>query len=37
VTDRHNAIEYAQVLKDLAEVHFPRAKTIVLVQDNQYP
>ena len=34
VTDRHTAIEYAQVLKDLAEVHFPRAKTIVLVQDN---
>jgi hypothetical protein len=34
VADRHTAIEYAQVLKDLAEVHFPRAKTIVLVQDN---
>jgi DDE superfamily endonuclease len=33
VTDRHTAIEYAQVL-NLAEVHFPRAKTIALVQDN---
>ena len=34
VTDRHTAIEYAQVLKDLAEVHLPLAKTVVLVQDN---
>ena len=34
VTDRHAAVDYAQVLKDLADVHFARAKTIVLVQDN---
>ena len=34
VTDRHAAIDYAQVLKDLADVHFARAKTIVLVQYN---
>jgi hypothetical protein len=34
VTDRHTAVDYAHVLKDLADIHFPRAKTIVLVQDN---
>ena len=34
VTDRHTAVEYAYVLKDLADVHFATAKTIVLVQDN---
>ncbi|MDP2618950.1 MAG: IS630 family transposase [Hyphomicrobiales bacterium] len=34
VTDRHTAVDYARVLKDLADVHFPDAKTIVLVQDN---
>jgi hypothetical protein len=34
VTDRHTAVDYAQVLKDLADIHFPRARTIVLVQDN---
>ncbi|MCP4306229.1 MAG: IS630 family transposase [bacterium] len=34
VTDRHTAVDYAHVLKDLADVHFPNAKTIVLVQDN---
>ena len=34
VTDRHTALEYAHVLKDLADIHFPRARTIVLVQDN---
>ena len=34
VTDRHTAIDYARVLKDLADRHFPHAKTIVLVQDN---
>ena len=34
VTDRHTAVEYAHVLKDLADIHFPRARTIVLVQDN---
>ncbi len=34
VTDRHAARDYATVLKELADVHFPAAKTIVLVQDN---
>jgi len=34
VTDRHTAIDYAHALKDLAETHFPKAKKIVLVQDN---
>ena len=34
VTDRHTAVDYAHVLKDLADRRFPRAKTIVLVQDN---
>jgi hypothetical protein len=34
VTDRHTAGDYAQVLKDLADIHFADAKTIVLVQDN---
>src|SRR5208337_946010 len=34
VTDRRTAIEYAHILKDLLDIHFPRAKKIVLVQDN---
>ena len=34
VTARRTAIDYAHVLRDLSEVHFPGAKTIVLVQDN---
>ena len=34
VTDRHAAADYAQVLKELSDVHFPDAEKIVLVQDN---
>jgi hypothetical protein len=34
VTDRHTAVDYAHVLKDVAEIHFSAAQTIVLVQDN---
>ena len=34
VTDRHAALDYAQVLKELSDMHFPNAKKIVLVQDN---
>src|SRR3954453_20118751 len=34
VTDRHTAIDYAHVLRDLADLHFAQANTIVLVQDN---
>jgi hypothetical protein len=34
VTDRHTAMDYAQVLKDLSDTHYPGASKIVLVQDN---
>jgi len=34
VTDRHAAVDYAQVLKELSGTHFPGAAKIVLVQDN---
>ena len=34
VSDRRAAVEYAQILKDLADVHFACADKIVLVQDN---
>ena len=34
VTDRHTAVDYAHVLKELADVRFADARTIVLVQDN---
>jgi len=34
VTDRHTAVDYAHILKDLSDTHFPRAEKIVLVQDN---
>jgi hypothetical protein len=34
VTDRHTALDYAQVLKELSDTHFPKAKRIILVQDN---
>jgi hypothetical protein len=34
VTDRHTGVDYAHVLKDLADTHFAAAKVIVLVQDN---
>ena len=32
--DRRAAVDYAHVLKELADIHFAQAKTIVLVQDN---
>ncbi len=34
VTDRHTAVDYAAILKDLSDTHFPEASKIVLVQDN---
>src|SRR6267154_4677113 len=34
VTDRHTAVDYAHILKDLADLYFSNAKTIILVQDN---
>jgi hypothetical protein len=34
VTDRRTAIDYACLLKEIADIHFPDAVKIVLVQDN---
>ena len=34
VTDRHTAVDYAAILRDLSDKHFPDAAKIVLVQDN---
>ena len=34
VSERRTTIDYAQVLKELSDVHFPKAEKIVLVQDN---
>jgi hypothetical protein len=34
VTGRRTALDYAQILRDLADTHFPDARKIVLVQDN---
>jgi DDE superfamily endonuclease len=34
VTDRHTAVDYAHILKDLSDRHFPKAKKITLMQDN---
>jgi DDE superfamily endonuclease len=34
VTERRTAIDYAKILRDLADIHFPNADKIVLVQDN---
>jgi hypothetical protein len=34
VTDRRTALDYAGVLRELADTHFPNARKITLVQDN---
>jgi len=34
VTERHTAVDYAQVLKELSDTYFPDASRIILVQDN---
>jgi len=34
VTERHTAIDYAHLLKELSDTWFPSAKRIVLTQDN---
>ncbi len=34
VTKRRTAVDYAHILKELADEHFPDAEKIVLVQDN---
>ena len=34
VTERRTSVDFAHILRDLADVHFPAAAKIVLVQDN---
>jgi DDE superfamily endonuclease len=34
VTERKTRVDYARMLKELSDVHFPQADMIVLVQDN---
>ena len=34
VTERRTAVDYAHVIRELVDVHYPQARTIVLVQDN---
>jgi hypothetical protein len=34
ITDRRTAVDYAHVLKELSDTHFPQVSKIVLVQDN---
>ncbi len=34
VTERHTAVDYAQILKELSDKHFPDSKKIALIQDN---
>ena len=34
VTDRHTAVDFAHLLKDLSDKHFPHTRKIKLVQDN---
>ena len=34
VTDRHTAVDYAYILKELSDKHFPHSKKIVLMLDN---
>ena len=34
ITDRHTSVDYAEILKELSDKHFPDAARIVLVQDN---
>jgi hypothetical protein len=34
ITDRHTAVDFAHLLRDLSDTHFPNAKKIVLMEDN---
>jgi hypothetical protein len=34
VTDRHTAVDFAHMLRDLSDTHFSGAKKIVLMEDN---
>ena len=35
VTARRTSVDYAHMLKDLSDLHFPKADKIILVQDNR--
>jgi DDE superfamily endonuclease len=37
VTDRHTAVDYAQILKAIADLNFPKAKKIALVTGARTP
>lgn len=34
VTERRTAVDFAHVIRDLLDVHYPEAETLVLVMDN---
>ena len=34
MTGRYTALDYARILKDLSDTHFPKIAKIVLVQDD---
>ncbi len=34
VSERRTAVDYARILKQLSDIHFPNARKICLVQDN---
>jgi hypothetical protein len=34
VTDRRTAVDYAHLLRELSDTHYPNARQIVLMQDN---
>lgn len=34
VTDRRTMVDFAHCMRDLVDIHFPRAETIVVVMDN---
>jgi hypothetical protein len=34
VTERRTAVDYAKILRDLSDIHFPHVEKILLVQDN---
>jgi len=34
VTDRHTCIDWAHLMRDIVDVHFPTAERVVLVMDN---
>lgn len=34
VTDRHTAVDFAEVIRDLLDVRYPHAEKVILVMDN---